>query len=440
MRIFAICAALFCSTLFAAGDRASLNIFTEPDSAYVFLDGNPEKEISKTPFENSAMLTGEHRVFLVLPNESFVPASYDVALQSGKAFEINHEFLRRNQAFEAYTLSPSEFHLEFNAGFLYSGDTSKIPLGFRLGLPWGFGARLALPVQEREIQRWTLGMQYNYIPLQIGMAADWISPRGSGFSAIRAAFFAEQNVLIVNLLENAIYEYSKEDKIEFYIRAGVPVKHIFMPYIALRKSHLFSVEPGALLQAGNQFSLEISIPVAVLEKRVIGVYFGIHSDFLFHKKKNEPKHSSVLWDINAVSNREFRAFCKERGCKIPDDDYPVVSISIKDAMAYASHVNKRLPTAQEWKKAAATYSDFDEACESPKLKKVNEGQIANGIRNFAGNVAIWLAPENESASIASFAGSSHSDSPEACKRKSVLTDISSPRGSEFIGIRLVRDL
>jgi hypothetical protein len=73
MRIFAICAAFLYSTLFAAGERAVLSIFTVPDSASVFLDGNPEKEIQRTPFENSAMLEGEHFVVIVPQSESFVP-------------------------------------------------------------------------------------------------------------------------------------------------------------------------------------------------------------------------------------------------------------------------------------------------------------------------------------------------------------------------------
>jgi hypothetical protein len=86
-----------------------------------------------------------------------------------------------------------------------------------------------------------------------------------------------------------------------------------------------------------------------------------------------------------------------------------------------------------------SYSNFDVFCENPQLKKVYEGNIINGIRNFAGNTAIWLLPENENASIATFAGSSYSDSPEICKKKAKLTDISSPHGNEFIGIRLVKD-
>jgi hypothetical protein len=217
------------------------------------------------------------------------------------------------------------------------------------------------------------------------------------------------------------------------------------------KSHLLSVEPGALLQVGNRFSLEIAIPLAILgekEGRGFGFYFGVHADFAFHKKvsRNDYKMNSVIWDVNEVSNREYRKFCEETGREIPVlaknrdyDDYPVLSVSLKDAVAYSKWAKKRLPTAEEWKRAVAAYSNFDDVCESHKLKKVHEGPIVNGMRNFAGNAAIWLLPENENTSIAGFAGSSYGDSPEACKRKSALTDISSPKGSEFIGIRLVRD-
>jgi len=456
MRIFATCAAFLYSTLFAAGERAALSIFTTPDSAEVFLDGNPEREIQRTPFENSAMLGGEHSVFIVPHSESFVPASYDFILQPSTGLEINHEFLRRNQAFEAYTLSPSELHIELNSGFSYfhsldSNSISKIPFDFRMGLPLGFGARLAFPVQEREVKNFLLGLQYNYFPLQMGIAADWISPRGSGYSAIRIALLAEQNLWILNLLENLVYEYSKQDKAEFYLRLGMPIQHIFMPYLALRekihlplKSHLFSLEPGVLLQTSNRFSLEIAIPLAFIGENAnkgFGFYFGIHADFSFSKKTKKDAHKTgIIWDVNEVSNKEYRKFCEEMGCNVGYDDYPVLSVSLNDAIAYSKWAKKRLPTAEEWKRAASAYSNFNDVCENPKLKKVNEGQIINGIRNFAGNTAVWLLPENANSKVANFAGSSYSDSPEACKRKAALTDISSPNGSEFIGIRLVKDL
>jgi hypothetical protein len=460
MRTFAICAVFSYSVLLAAGERATLNIFTTPDNANIFLDGNSEKETFGTPFENPAMLTGEHTVFLVPPSESFVPASYDFTLHNGRVLEINHDFLRRNQAREAYTLSPSEYHIEANTGFLYFNEFNsnaiyKMPLDFRLGLPWGLGARLAFPVQEWEIKDFLLGMQYNYFPLQIGIALDWISPRGSGFSAIRAAILAEQNVLFLNLLENLIYEYSKQETAEFYLRIGFPVKHIFLPYLAVRekihlplKSYMLHAEPGALLQVSNGFSLEASIPFAILgnAKRGFGFYFGLHWDFSFGKesKRDVRKTSTVIWDVNEVSNKEYKKFCEETGREIPAkakikelEDYPVLHISLKNAIAYSKWARKRLPTAEEWKTLAAAYSNFDDFCEIRKLKKVYEGHIINGVRNFAGNAAIWLLPENETASVASFAGSSYGDSFETCKKKAVLTDISSPEGNELVGIRLV---
>ena len=449
--------------LFAAGERAALNIFTTPENASVFLDGNPEKEISGTPFENSAMLVGEHSIFLVPLSESFVPASYDLTLRSDKPFEINHDFLRRNQAHEAYSLSPSEYHIEINAGFSYftefdSSSVYKIPFDFRLGLPWGFGTRLAFPVEEQKIKYFLLGMQYNYFPLQTAIALDWISPRGSGFSAIRAAILTEQNFMSLNLLGNLVYEYSKQDKAEAYLRLGMPIKHIFLPYLAARekihlplKSHLFLAEPGALLQISNNFSLELAIPLALIGKnanRGFGFYFGVHSDFSFHKKKQrEERKPTVIWDVNEVSNKEYRKFCEETGCEVPAmakieeyDDYPVLSVSLSDAVAYSNWAKKRLPKAEEWRALAASYSNFDDFCGVvSKLEKVHEGRIINGVRHFAGNVAIWLLPENENSSIAVFAGSSYKDSPESCKGKARLTDISSPGGSDFIGIRLVRD-
>ncbi|MDR0515418.1 MAG: SUMF1/EgtB/PvdO family nonheme iron enzyme [Fibromonadaceae bacterium] len=461
MRAFAFYFAFFFSSLFASGERASLGIFTVPEGADVFLDNSQEKE-GATPYENSAMLRGEHFVKLLPPSESFVPAFYDVVLYADKGFEINHEFLRRNQAFEAYTPSPSEFHIEVNSGYWHfhsfdSNSFSKIPWDFRIGLPAGFGARLKFPVQEREIKEFILGMQYNYFPLQIGLAIDRVIPRGPGNSAIRTAIFAEQDVQGLVFLENLVYEYARQGKAEFYLRAGLPIKHVFLPYLTLRekihlplKSHLLSIEPGALLQAWNKVSLELAIPLAFIGEKSnkgFGFYFGIHADFAFEKKiKKSNSEHSVIWDVNEVSNNEYRKFCEETGREVPAlakmeeyGDYPVLSVDLQDAIEYSKWAKKRLPTIEEWKALAQSYSNFDEICEASGLKKVHEGRIVNGVRNFAGNAAIWLYPESISSSFANFAGSSYGDPPEACKRKANLTDISFQSGNKFIGIRLVKD-
>lgn len=62
-----------------------------------------------------------------------------------------------------------------------------------------------------------------------------------------------------------------------------------------------------------------------------------------------------------VTNRQYRAFVKATGHRPPGgwrsrllnaDDQPVVGVGWPDAMAYARWAGKRLPTEEEWEKAA----------------------------------------------------------------------------------------
>ena len=63
-------------------------------------------------------------------------------------------------------------------------------------------------------------------------------------------------------------------------------------------------------------------------------------------------------DRTEVTNTAYLAFCRETGRGAPagtqqtQGDYPVVNVSLDDAEAFAGWAHKRLPSADEWEKAA----------------------------------------------------------------------------------------
>lgn len=114
-------------------------------------------------------------------------------------------------------------------------------------------------------------------------------------------------------------------------------------------------------------------------------------------------------DETEVSNAEYHRFCESTGHaapQIPDyvahPDYPVSGVSYSDAEAYAAWAGKRLPTEEEWEKAARgtdgrTFPWGDEPWTEDvpnHLQPVVSEPLRRspyGAYNMAGNVWEWTA-------------------------------------------------
>lgn len=163
--------------------------------------------------------------------------------------------------------------------------------------------------------------------------------------------------------------------------------------------------------------------------------------FLYGKEKEEITLPAFWMDIHLVTNQQYRDFCeaterstpshwKQRVVKekktffrrkktvsrtlgFPEElaDHPVVNIRWDDAAAYAEWTGKRMPTEQEWEKAARgedgrLYPWGDEfvkdACNhneviggTTPVGYFKKYPSAHGCHDMAGNVLEWTSSSFE---------------------------------------------
>jgi len=134
--------------------------------------------------------------------------------------------------------------------------------------------------------------------------------------------------------------------------------------------------------------------------------------------KNWVYLDSFYLDRYEVTNRQYKHFCESTGHSPPLQwqngiyleeyaDYPVVYVSWLDAIAYARWIGKRLPTEQEWEKAARGSNGYQwpwgdrfyphraNVRENGKNGLMPVGSFPNGANEFgvmdlAGNAWEWI--------------------------------------------------
>jgi formylglycine-generating enzyme required for sulfatase activity/tRNA A-37 threonylcarbamoyl transferase component Bud32 len=87
---------------------------------------------------------------------------------------------------------------------------------------------------------------------------------------------------------------------------------------------------------------------------VAGMVYIPAGTFLAGADKHPVKLGAFYIDETEVTNAQFADYCKATGCTSPaaGADLPVVNVTIAQARAFAKWKGKRLPTGQEWERAA----------------------------------------------------------------------------------------
>ncbi len=202
-------------------------------------------------------------------------------------------------------------------------------------------------------------------------------------------------------------------------------------------------------------------PVVEAEMRAID-----SGDFLYLNPATGKQERTALpafeMDRYEVSNADFLAFTRETGTIsqgnwqrwfLPGmERYPVVGVSFEDARSYARWAGKRLPTPQEWQKAAAGPAalpfpwglQFDPLkCAWSRVRKAvpvdafPEGQSPYGIFNMAGNAWEWVEDPAARKQYA-MGGSFQSDALSLGARASVCVPPVGFRPPADYGFRCVR--
>jgi len=182
--------------------------------------------------------------------------------------------------------------------------------------------------------------------------------------------------------------------------------------------------------------------------------------FIFGKPGETKEISLPAYSIDKyeVTNKQFAKFNLDHKYGKGGDNYPVTMISLVEASDHCAALDKRLPTEQEWEKAARgtdgrTYpwgNKFDKIRCITKESAAVEGQPAliapvgscengqspYGAEDMAGNVWEWTSSYNDRYSVLK-GGSFFEDQVSSTTFNSLLSIPDDAK--DYVGFRCVKD-
>lgn len=179
--------------------------------------------------------------------------------------------------------------------------------------------------------------------------------------------------------------------------------------------------------------------------------------FIFGKPGATKEISLPAYSIDKyeVTNRQYAKFNLDHKYEPSKANYPVTMVSLYDANSHCEALDKRLPTEQEWEKAARgtdgrTYpwgNEFNQiACITSEnalegqpvaVGSCDKGASPYGAMDMAGNVWEWTASWNDRYSI--LRGGSFFEDRNSAMVFSALFSIPDD-SKDYIGFRCVKDM
>lgn len=305
------------------------------------------------------------------------------------------------------------------------------------------------------------------------LLAKWII---LSFAFERFADRAIQRPLLISEMQEAIQSLKDDDAAQLappYLREFLEDQRLVK---LLQRGKLFPRDEEGIsvythLSASTQSRRGVPVDVGDLPAEDTGGMVRVDAGaYLVGDVNRSSTLDAFEMDIYPVTNRQYKQFVDKTGyAHVPehwrDNNYapdlanhPVVNVNWEDANAYAQWVGKRLPSEQEWEKAARgpegrvypwgnAFNHFNCNCRELGLRGTTDvTQFHSGVSQYggydmAGNVWEWTCsnvfPENEDAKV--IRGGSWANTREEVKATTRAYERSERRRRD-VGFRCARDV